>query len=134
MMISFEVNGTALTVRSEDNVVSFRTGEMPPIVRRIQARRLVDAAAALLDDDYECSTEFEFLHEVIDELPHESDRHCVYCGCCDRKACELEDGPCGWHVELESGDPDVMLGVCTNPQCVAKHRRETPVTPQAASG
>lgn len=54
--------------------------------------------------------------ELIREMCPDRDlgATCCYCGCAELAACELEDGPCGWHVRPN----DSGVGVCTNPDCV----------------
>jgi ParB family chromosome partitioning protein len=44
---------------------------------------------------------------------------CRYCGCAQMEPCELDDGPCGWHIAPAVTDEgDVVMGVCTNPECL----------------
>lgn len=37
---------------------------------------------------------------------------CVICGCTEVRACELEDGPCGWRIQPVAG-----VGLCDNAIC-----------------
>jgi ParB/RepB/Spo0J family partition protein len=103
-------------------------------------------AAPAVDDDYETQADRELDEELdetlsvgdddddlwdgdeddesgVAELEDQFDkalteRQCVYCGCTESQACQLEDGPCSWSADADSADD-----VCSNPACLVQHRR-----------
>jgi hypothetical protein len=69
------------------------------------------AAGVRLDPDA-----LEFLQRA--ELGVVDVQACIYCGCTERAACQLESGwPCGWYVQRAD------IAVCTNPVCVRAYLR-----------
>lgn len=61
--------GTVLTAEIEGADIGIQTDPLGRDERALQARALIDAAAALLEDDVGYEAAFDALHDVLDDLP-----------------------------------------------------------------